>query len=249
MKQLLEGKTCLVTGGSRGIGKAIVLAMADEGADILFTYLSREDLAEAVAEEVRAMGRKCLALQADASDNASAKAVVEKAVETFGHIDILVNNAGTTRDGLLIRMDESQWDEVLNTNLKSAFNYSKYVAQHMLSRRSGSIINISSVVGLFGNPGQCNYAASKGAINAFTRSLSKEVGVRGVRVNAITPGFILTEMTESLPEELRQQYIKDTALRRAGTPQDVANVAVFLASDKASYITGEIINCSGNMKS
>ncbi|MBO4987103.1 MAG: 3-oxoacyl-[acyl-carrier-protein] reductase [Paludibacteraceae bacterium] len=246
---LLEGKTALITGGTRGIGKAIVLAMAEEGADIVFTYLSRSELAVQVVAEVEAMGRKCIAIQADASDTSVAQQVVNQAIEQMGHLDILVNNAGVTHDGLLIRMDEAQWDEVLNANLKSAFNYSKHVSQHMLSRRSGSIINLSSVVGIFGNAGQCNYAASKGAINAFTKSLSKELGARGVRVNGIAPGFILTEMTEALPQEVREQWVKDIALRRCGTPQDVANVAVFLASDMASYITGEIINCSGNIKS
>lgn len=247
--KLLEGKTALITGGTRGIGKAIVLAMAEQGADIVFTYLSRSELAVQVATTVQAMGRRCLAIQADASDNAVAKQVVEQTIREFGHIDILVNNAGVTQDGLLIRMNEEQWDEVLNANLKSAFNYSKHVSQHMIARRYGTIINLSSVVGIFGNAGQCNYAASKGAINAFTKSLSKELGARGVRVNGIAPGFILTEMTQELPEELRAQYLKDIALRRLGTPEDVANLAVFLASDKASYITGEIINCSGNIKS
>lgn len=247
--RLLEGKTALITGGTRGIGKAIVLAMAEEGADIVFTYLSRKDLAAQVVTAVQAMGRRCIAIQADASDIAAAKQVVERTIQEFEHIDILVNNAGVTHDGLLIRMNEEQWDEVLNANLKSAFNYSKHVSQHMLSRRQGSIVNISSVVGIFGNAGQCNYAASKGAINAFTKSLSKELGARGVRINGIAPGFILTEMTQELPDELRAQYLKDIALRRLGTPQDVANLAVFLASDKASYITGEIINCSGNIKS
>ncbi len=247
--KLLEGKIALITGGTRGIGKAIVLAMAEQGADIVFTYLSRSELAVQVATAVQAMGRRCLAIQADASDNAVAKQVVEQTIREFGHIDILVNNAGVTQDGLLIRMNEEQWDEVLNANLKSAFNYSKHVSQHMITRRYGTIINLSSVVGIFGNAGQCNYAASKGAINAFTKSLSKELGARGVRVNGIAPGFILTEMTQELPEELRAQYLKDIALRRLGTPEDVANLAVFLASDKASYITGEIINCSGNIKS
>ncbi len=247
--KLLAGKTALITGGTRGIGRAIVLAMAEQGADIVFTYLSRGELAAQVAADVQAMGRRCVAIQADASDNAVAKQVVEQTIREFEHIDILVNNAGVTHDGLLIRMNEEQWDEVLNANLKSAFNYSKHVSQHMISRRYGSIINLSSVVGIFGNAGQCNYAASKGAINAFTKSLSKELGARGVRVNGIAPGFILTEMTQQLPEELRAQYLKDIALHRLGTPEDVANLAVFLASDKASYITGEIINCSGNIRS
>ncbi|MBQ8833269.1 MAG: 3-oxoacyl-[Paludibacteraceae bacterium] len=247
--QLLIGKTALITGGSRGIGRAIALAMAAEGADIAFTYLSQTAMAEQVATEIRAMGRQCMALQADAADATATNKVVQQVIQAYGHIDILVNNAGITRDGLLVRMSEEQWDSVLNANLKSAFLYSKAVATHMLSRRQGSIVNISSVVGIFGNAGQCNYAASKGAINAFTKSLSKELGARGVRVNGIAPGFILTEMTQELPDELRAQYLKDIALRRLGTPQDVANLAVFLASDKANYITGEIINCSGNIKS
>lgn len=246
---LLEGKTALITGGSRGIGKAIVLAMAAEGADIVFTYLHNNQLAQEVAQAVERMGRQCLAVQADASDMEKTAEVVAAAIERFGHIDILINNAGITSDNLLIRMTTQQWDKVMVSNVNSTYNYCKAIAPHMLSRRSGSIINISSIVGLFGNAGQCNYAASKGAIIAFTKALSKELGSRNIRVNGIAPGFIQTEMTQDLPEELRAQYLKDIALHRLGKPEDVANLAVFLASDKASYITGEIINCSGNIKS
>lgn len=247
--KLLEGKTALITGGSRGIGRAIVLAMAAEGANIVFTYISRKDKADEVTHEVEALGQKCLALQADASDYAATEQVVNEAVAAFGQIDILVNNAGITRDGLLMRMDEAQWDAVISANLKAAFNYCKIVSTHMMRKRTGSIINISSIVGVFGNAGQCNYSASKGAINSLTKSLSKEIGPRGVRVNSIAPGFIMTEMTEALPAEVRDQWIQDIALRRAGRPEDVANVAVFLASDRSSYITGEVLNVSGNMKS
>lgn len=245
----LEGKTALITGGSRGIGKAIVLAMADEGADIVFTYLSNATLAENVAAEVRRKGCKCIALQSDAADYQAAEQVVGRAIAEWGHIDILVNNAGITRDSLLMRMSEEQWDNVIHANLKSAFNFSKLLSPHMMKRREGAIVNISSVVGLFGNAGQCNYAASKGALISFTKSLSKELGPRGVRVNCIAPGFILTEMTEQIPREKQEEWIQDIALRRCGTPQDVANLALFLASDKAGYITGEVINCSGNIKS
>ena len=247
--KLLEGKTALITGGSRGIGKAIVLAMAEEGADIVFTYLSNEARAEEVVAAVEQQGRRCLAIQADASDYHATEEVVKVALVQFGQIDVLVNNAGITRDTLLMRMDEEQWDSVIESNLKSAFNFCKLVSQHMIRRRTGSIINISSVVGMFGNAGQCNYAASKGALIALTRSLSKEIGARGVRVNSIAPGFILTEMTATMPDAMREQWIQDIALKRAGTPEDVANVAVFLASDKAGYITGEVINVSGNIKS
>ena len=245
---LLSDKTALITGGSRGIGRAIVLAMAAEGADIAFTYLQRKDSADEVAHEVENMGRRCMAIQADASDYHTTEQVVNSVLETFGQIDILVNNAGITRDSLLMRMDESQWDTVITANLKAAFNFCKLVSTHMMRRRSGSIINISSVVGLFGNAGQCNYAASKGALISLTKSLSKEIGPRGVRVNSIAPGFIMTEMTQALPDEVRAQWVQDIALRRAGEPEDVANVAVFLASDKAAYITGEVINVSGNIK-
>ena len=247
--RLLEGKIALVTGGSRGIGHAIVLAMAEEGADVVFTYLHNAARAEEVAKAVEAKGRRCLALQADAADYRATEEVVKRALEEFGQIDILVNNAGITRDTLLMRMDEEQWDSVITGNLKSAFNFCKLVSQHMMRRRTGAIVNISSVVGMFGNAGQCNYAASKGGLIALTKSLSKEIGARGVRVNAIAPGFILTEMTAAMPDSMREQWIQDIALKRAGTPEDVANVAVFLASDKAAYITGEVINVSGNIKS
>ncbi|MGM9745747.1 MAG: 3-oxoacyl-[acyl-carrier-protein] reductase [Paludibacteraceae bacterium] len=246
---LLDGKIALITGGSRGIGRAIVLAMAAEGADIAFTYLHRKDSADEVTQAVEAFGRCCMAIQADASDYHTTEQVVNSVLENYGQIDILVNNAGITRDSLLMRMDESQWDTVITANLKAAFNFCKLVSTHMMRRRSGSIINISSVVGLFGNAGQCNYAASKGALISLTKSLSKEIGPRGVRVNSIAPGFIMTEMTQALPDEVCAQWVQDIALRRAGEPEDVANVAVFLASDKASYITGEVINVSGNIKS
>lgn len=247
--KLLEGKVALVTGGSRGIGRAIVLAMAEEGADVVFTYLHNAARAEEVVAAVEAKRQHCLALQADAADYRTTEEVVKRALERFGQIDILVNNAGITRDTLLMRMNEEQWDSVMSDNLKSAFNFCKLVSQHMMHRRTGAIVNISSVVGMFGNAGQCNYAASKGGVIALTKSLAKEIGARGVRVNAIAPGFIQTEMTASMSDSIREQWIQDIALKRAGTPEEVANVAVFLASDKAGYITGEVINVSGNIKS
>lgn len=245
---LLDGKKALVTGGSRGIGKAIALKFASEGADVAITYFSRSEEAEAVVAEICAMGRRAVCFRSDASDFAASEETVTAADEFLGGIDILVNNAGVARDSLLIRMDESQWDAVINANLKSAFNYCRHVSPLMMRRRSGSIINISSVVGLGGNAGQCNYAASKAGVIGLTMSLAKELGSRGVRANCIAPGFILTEMTSGLPDNLKELWVQDTLLKRAGQPEDVANVALFLASDLSSYITGETINCSAHMR-
>ena len=247
---LLSGKTAIITGAARGIGRQIALLFAKEGCNVAITYIVSAEPAEEVVAQAQAFGVQAKAYLSDASDFEAAHNVVQQVMADFGgRIDILVNNAGITRDTLLMRMDAEQWDSVMTGNLKSAFNFCKLVSQHMMRRRTGAIVNISSVVGMFGNAGQCNYAASKGGLIALTKSLSKEIGARGVRVNAIAPGFIQTEMTASMPDSMREQWIQDIALKRAGTPEDVANVAVFLASDKAAYITGEVINVSGNIKS
>lgn len=250
--QLLTNKTALVTGGSRGIGRAIVLMLAEEGADVVFTYRSRVEEAEATVEAVKSLGRKCMAIQADAADFAAAQKVVDDALAFLGQIDILVNNAGVTRDTLIMRMTEQQWDEVLNTNLRSAFCYSKAVSTPMMRRRQGAIVSIASIVGLTGNAGQCNYAASKGGLISFTKSLAKELGSRNIRVNAVAPGFIQTDMTDGLMDKMtddeRKAWLENISLRRLGTPADVARVVTFLASDLAGYVTGEVINCSGQLR-
>lgn len=241
---LLEGKTALITGASRGIGKAIALKFASEGADVAFTDISVD---ENTLAELRAFGHRAEAFVSDASDFAQAHEVVAKVAEIFGGIDILVNNAGITRDALLLRMDEKQWDDVIGVNLKSAFNFMHAAAPLMARRRSGSIISLSSVVGLHGNAGQANYAASKAGLVALTKSVAKEFGARGVRANCIAPGFIRSTMTEAVPENLRQEWVKTIPMRREGTPEDVAGVALFLASDLASYVTGQVVNCCGGM--
>lgn len=246
--KLLEGKTALVTGGSRGIGKATALRFASEGADVAITYMSREQAALEVVAEIESMGRKAVCIRSDASDTEAAAAVVARVVEWSGRLDILVNNAGIRKDALILRMSESQWDDVIGANLKSAFNYCKAAAPVMLSQRSGSIINMSSVVGLMGNPGQCNYSASKAGLVGLTMSLAKELGSKGIRVNCIAPGFIASEMTETMPEDVKASWLKEISLRREGSPEEVASVALFLASDMSSYVTGETINCSGNIK-
>lgn len=246
---LLDGKIALVTGASRGIGKAIALKLASEGADVAFTYGRSKDGALAVAAEIEAMGRKAIAYASDARSFVDAHSVVEQVVADFGRIDILVNNAGITKDGLLLRMTEEQWDDVIEVNLKSVFNYSQAVVPVMARQRSGSIICMSSVVGEHGNAGQCNYSASKAGIIGLTKSIAKEMGARGIRANCIAPGFIETDMTAALPQELRDQYAKTIPMRRAGTPEDVAKVALFLASDLSSYVSGQVINVCGAMNS
>lgn len=246
---LLDGKIALVTGASRGIGKAIALKLASEGADVAFTYGRSKDGALAVAAEIEAMGRKAIAYASDARSFADAHSVVEQVVADFGRIDILVNNAGITKDGLLLRMTEEQWDDVIEVNLKSVFNYSQAVVPVMARQRAGSIICMSSVVGEHGNAGQCNYSASKAGIIGLTKSIAKEMGARGIRANCIAPGFIETDMTAALPQELRDQYAKTIPMRRAGTSEDVAKVALFLASDLSSYVSGQVINVCGAMNS
>lgn len=244
---LLDGKVALVTGGSRGIGKAIALKFASEGADVVFTYLSNKAAAEQTEQELGQFGHRVKAYASDASSFESAHELVKQVSEDFSRIDILVNNAGITRDTLLMRMTEQQWDEVLNGNLKSAFNFTHAVVPLMARQRAGSIISLSSVVGIAGNAGQANYAASKAGIIALSTSVAKEVGSRNVRCNCIAPGFIDTDMTSSLPEELRKEWAKTIPLRRCGTPEEVANVALFLASDLSSYVTGQVIHCCGGM--
>ena len=244
---LLNGKVALVTGGSRGIGKAIALKFASEGADVVFTYLSNKAAAEQTEQELGQFGHRVKAYASDASSFESAHELVKQVIEDFSRIDILVNNAGITRDTLLMRMTEQQWDEVLNGNLKSAFNFTHAVVPLMARQRAGSIISLSSVVGSAGNAGQAKYAASKAGIIALSTSVAKEMGSRNVRCNCIAPGFIDTDMTSSLPEELRKEWAKTIPLRRCGTPEEVANVALFLASDLSSYVTGQVIHCCGGM--
>ena len=244
---LLDGKTALVTGATRGIGRAIALKLASEGADIAFTYRSQEEAALTLTAEIEAMGVRVKAYRSDAASFEDAHAVVEDVKTVFGRIDVLVNNAGITKDGLMMRMDEAQWDEVIDTNLKSAFNYIHACTPVMARQRSGSIINMSSVVGISGNAGQCNYAASKAGLIGLSKSISKEMGARGVRSNCIAPGFIDTDMTSKLPEELREQWSKSIPLRRAGKGEDVAGVALFLASDLASYVSGQVLGVNGAM--
>ena len=244
---LLDGKVALVTGGSRGIGKAIALKFASEGADVVFTYLSNKAAAEQTEQELGQFGHRVKAYASDASSFESAHELVKQVIEDFSRIDILVNNGGITRDTLLMRMTEQQWDEVLNGHPKSAFNFTHAVVPLMARQRAGSIISLSSVVGIAGNAGQANYAASKAGIIALSTSVSKEMGSRNVRCNCIAPGFIDTDMTSSLPEELRKEWAKTIPLRRCGTPEEVANVALFLASDLSSYVTGQVIHCCGGM--
>jgi 3-oxoacyl-[acyl-carrier protein] reductase len=243
----LEGKTALVTGGSRGIGKSIALQLAAAGANVVLTYARSSEAANEVVRQIRDMGREAMAVQADAVDYAEAEKVVEAALDKFNGLDILVNNAGITRDTLIMRMTEEQWDEVIRTNLKSVFNYSKAVIRPMMKARAGSIINISSVVGIAGNAGQTNYAASKAGIIGFSKSLAKEVASRNIRVNVIAPGYISTEMTGKLDENILKSIEAQIPLKRAGEAEEVAHAAVFLASDAASYLTGAILNVDGGM--
>ena len=249
--KLLEGKTALITGAARGIGKALALKFASEGADIAFTDLVlNDDMAaglEATRKEIEAVGVTCRAYSCDASNFAETEAIVKKIHEDFGHIDILVNNAGITKDGLMMRMTEQQWDAVIAVNLKSAFNFIHAITPVMMRQRSGSIINMASVVGVHGNAGQSNYAASKAGLIALAKSIAQEMGSRGIRANAIAPGFIETAMTAALPDEIRQEWVKKIPLRRGGQVEDIANVATFLASDLSSYVTGQVIQVDGGM--
>lgn len=245
--KLLEGKTALITGASRGIGKTIALTFARHGAHVAFTDLQADDAAEALKKELLTYGNKVAFYPSDASKYDDAQELIKQVAAEFGRIDILVNNAGITKDNLLLRMEEKDFDAVINVNLKSVFNLTKAVQTVMLQQRSGSIINMSSVVGLRGNAGQTNYAASKAGIIGFTKSIAKELGSRNIRCNAIAPGFIETPMTLQIKEEIRNEWIKTIPLRRIGSTQDVANTALYLACDLSSYISGQVISCDGGM--
>lgn len=244
---LLTGKVALVTGATRGIGRAVALRFAAEGADVAFTYRSQHEAAQELVALLEQAGVKARAYASDAASFEDAHRVVEDVRSVFGRIDILVNNAGITRDGLMMRMSEEQWDTVMDTNLKSAFNFIHACTPVMARQRAGSIINMSSVVGLSGNAGQCNYAASKAGLVGLSKSIAKEMGSRGIRSNCIAPGFIATDMTSALPEDMRAEWEKQIPLRRGGTPDDVAGVALFLASDLSAYVTGQVVNCCGGM--
>ena len=244
---LLDGKVALVTGAARGIGKAIALKFASEGADVAFTDLVINEAAEETVKEIEAFGHKVKAYASNAADFAQTQEVVDQIMADFGHIDILVNNAGITKDGLMLRMSEAQWDAVINVNLKSAFNFIHALTPIMARQRGGSIINMSSVVGVSGNAGQCNYSASKAGLIGLAKSIAKEMGPRGIRANCTAPGFIISDMTKALSEEVREQWMKTIPLRRGGTPEDVANVALFLASDLSSYVSGQVIHVCGAM--
>lgn len=244
---LLQGKTALVTGATRGIGKGIALKLAQQGAHIAFTYVSSVEKAKAFEAELQQLGIKAKGIQSNAAEFAEADKIVDEIVKEFGSLDILVNNAGITRDGLLMRMTEQQWDEVMDTNLKSAFALTKAAMRPMMKAKSGSIINITSVVGITGNAGQANYAASKAGMIGLTKSVAKELGSRNIRCNAIAPGFIETEMTEALTPEVRAEWVKGIALKKGGSPEDVANCVLFLASDMSAYISGQTINVCGGM--
>lgn len=245
--KLLEGKTALITGAARGIGKEIAVRFAKEGANIAFTDLVIDENGKKTEEEIAALGVRCKGYPSDASDFAATEAVVEEIKKDFGRIDVLVNNAGITMDGLMLRMTEKQWDKVISVNLKSAFNYIHAVLPIMMRQKSGSIINMASVVGVHGNAGQANYAASKAGLIALAKSIAQEVGSRGIRANAIAPGFIETAMTEALPAEVREEWASKIPLRRGGKVEDIANVATFLASDMAGYVTGQVIQVDGGM--
>jgi 3-oxoacyl-[acyl-carrier protein] reductase len=244
---LLKGKVALITGASRGIGNAIAREFVNQGASVAFTYLSSVEKGEALEKELATEGVKVKGYRSDASDFAASEELIKNVLEDFGTIDVLINNAGITRDNLLMRMSEEQWDEVLRVNLKSIFNLTKGITRTMLKARSGSIINITSVVGLTGNAGQVNYSASKAGILGLTKSVAKELGSRGVRCNAVAPGFIETEMTEELDQESLKTWLASIPLKRAGQGSDIANACVFLASDMSTYITGQTLVVDGGM--
>ena len=245
--KLLEGKVALVTGASKGIGRAIATKYAEMGANVAFTYLSSVEKGQALEKELAEYGIQAKGYRSDASDYTQAEELVENVVKDFGKLDVLVNNAGITKDGLLMRMSEEQWDAVINTNLKSVFNLTKSATKHMMRAKSGSIINMTSVVGIKGNAGQANYAASKAGIIGFTKSVALELGSRNIRSNAIAPGFIETDMTDELDAATVAEWRKAIPLKRGGAPEDVANACVFLASDLSSYVTGQVLQVDGGM--
>ncbi|MFU0824486.1 MAG: 3-oxoacyl-[acyl-carrier-protein] reductase [Clostridium sp.] len=244
---ILKGKNAIVTGASRGIGRAIAIKLAELGANVVLNYRSNLNSVQEVVKKVEEKGVKALAIKGDVSSFDDAKRIVDEAIENFGSIDILVNNAGITKDTLLMRMKEEDFDKVIEVNLKGVFNCTKHVVPVMLKQRSGRIINISSVVGLSGNAGQANYAAAKAGIIGFTKSIAKEIGSRGITVNAIAPGYVQTDMTEALSDKVKEQIKANIPLRRIGTPEDIANVAAFLSSEGASYITGQVLSVDGGM--
>jgi 3-oxoacyl-[acyl-carrier protein] reductase len=246
--KLLENKTAIVTGAARGIGKAIAIKLAEAGANIAFTDLKVDENAEATQKELEALGVKAKAYASDASKFDETDEVVKQIIEDFGTVDVLVNNAGITMDTLLMRMTEAQWDTVIGVNLKSAFNFIKAVQPVMLKKKAGSIINISSVVGVHGNAGQANYSASKAGMIGLTKSVAQELGSRNIRCNALAPGFIITEMTHKLSDEVRKQWEAGIPLRRGGTPEDVANSVLYFASDMSAYVTGQVLSVCGGMK-
>lgn len=245
--KLLEGKVAVITGAARGIGKAIALAYAKEGASVAFTDLAIDENAQQTEAELTAFGVQAKGYASNAASFDDTHEVVAQIIKDFGRIDILVNNAGITRDGLMMRMTEQQWDMVINVNLKSAFNFIKACTPQMMRQKCGSIINMSSVVGVSGNAGQCNYSASKAGMIGLAKSIAKELGSRGIRANAIAPGFIITEMTGQLSDEVRDEWAAKIPLKRGGTPEDVANVCLFLGSDMSSYVSGQVIHCCGGM--
>jgi len=245
LMKLLEGKVALVTGGSRGIGAAITQRFAEQGADVAFTYRSSGEQAEAVARQLSGLGAKAIAYQSDASSYQAAEELTNAVLQEFGRVDILVNNAGITRDNLMLRMTEEMWDEVIQANLKSIFNLTKHLIRHMMKNRGGSIINMSSIVGMTGNAGQANYAASKAGIIGFTKSVAKEMGSRNIRCNAIAPGFIETDMTDALDEKVKEGYLANIPMKRLGKAEEVADVCVFLGSDLSAYVSGQVISVCG----
>ena len=244
---LLDGKVALITGAARGIGKAIALKFASEGADVAFTDLVINEPAQETIREIGAFGHRVQGYASNAADFNQTQEVVEQILKDFGRIDILVNNAGITKDGLVMRMSEAQWDAVLNVNLKSAFNFLHAVVPGMSRQRGGSIINMASIAGQTGNPGQVNYASSKAGLIAMAKSVAKEMGSRGIRANAIAPGFIVSDMTDALPEAVKEEYLRNIPLHRGGTVEDIANAALFLACDLSSYITGQVLAVNGGL--
>ena len=244
---MLDGKVALITGAARGIGKAIALKFAAEGADVAFTDLVINEAAEETIAEIAAFGHKVKGYASNAANFDETHTVVEEILKEFGHIDILLNNAGITKDGLVLRMSEAQWDAVIAVNLKSAFNFIHAVIPSMARQKGGSIINMASIAGQMGNPGQINYASSKAGLIAMAKTVAKEMGSRGIRANAIAPGFIVSEMTNALPEAVREEYIKSIPLKRGGTVEEIANTALYLASDLSSYVTGQVIAVNGGL--
>lgn len=244
---MLSGKAALVTGASRGIGRAIAIDLAKNGADIAINFSGNEEKANEVVKEIEALGREAFSIRANVASSDEVNEMIKEVIERFGRLDILVNNAGITRDNLILRMKESEWEDVININLKGVFNCTKAVARQMMKQRAGRIINISSIVGIAGNAGQANYVASKAGIIGLTKTAAKELASRNITVNAIAPGFIATDMTDELDDHLKEEMLKQIPLSRFGKPEDIANIVAFLASDKASYITGQTICVDGGM--